>query len=278
MLDHLDVVTDSENAAKSVARAFVDARRRVQVLKDFPGAPPQTFSDAYAIQDLALALDGRPVGGWKVGLVKPPLSDELGIDRLSGPIFADTIISASNDQITPMPIFSGGFAAAEAELMFRVARPALGDVLNFDDTQTLSLIDRVHVGMEIASSPFPGINSFGPFVTVSDFGNNCGLLIGPELPNWQNRDLTAVHARLTIDGVEQGACDMSFLPRGPLGSVRFLIAHLMERGLSGHEPYWISAGAITGVHSIGLGSVAEAWFDDSLMVRCRTTEAQPLTV
>lgn len=275
MLNKFDVAAHS---AQTIARAFVEARHNVKVLKDFPGPQPQSFNDAYAIQSSALAIDGRAVGGWKVGLVKPPLSDELGIDRLSGPIFADMIVSAQADKITDMPIFSEGFAAAEAELMFRVARPALGDVRAFEDAQILDLIDRVHVGMEIASSPFPGINSHGPFVTVSDFGNNCGLLIGPELPNWKTRDLTAVHARLTIDGIEQGAGDMALLPRGPLGSVRFLIANLMERGLSGNEPYWISAGAITGVHSIGLGSVAEAWFDDSLVVRCKTTGIAPRSV
>ena len=272
MLDQFDVITDS---AKTIARAFVEARHRVKILQDFPGPHPQSFRDAYEIQDSALALDGRAVGGWKVGLVKPPLCDDLGIDRLSGPIFADMIASAHPNQITDMPIFAEGFAAAEAELMFRIARPALGDVRNFDDAQTLGLIDRVHVGMEIASSPFPGINSFGPFVTVADFGNNCGLLIGPELPDWRTRDLSAVHARLTIDGIEQGASDMSLLPRGPLGSVRFLSANLMERGLSGNEPYWVSAGAMTGVHAIGRDSIAEAWFDDSLVVRCRTTGIAP---
>ena len=36
-------------------------------------------------------------------------------------------------------------------------------------------------GIEVASSPIPDINALGPTVIAADFGNNNGLLLGPEL-------------------------------------------------------------------------------------------------
>jgi len=101
------------------------------------------------------------------------------------------------------------------------------------------------------------------------------LIVGPVLPHWRERDLAALHAELSINEVEQGAGDMAGLPGGPLESVRFLLTNLAERGLAGGEPFWVSAGAITGVHIILPGSEAEARFDGNLVVRCRTVAATP---
>ena len=37
---------------------------------------------------------------------------------------------------------------------------------------TLNHIGSVHIGLDVASSPFSGISDFGPLVTISDVGNN----------------------------------------------------------------------------------------------------------
>lgn len=259
-------------AAEQLAHAFVTARHTATALPTYPGPQPESFGDAYAVQNRAIALFGNRVVGWKVGRVHEPLATELGTTRLAGPIFADSVVVADDGVAVDMPVFAGGFAAVEAEMLLHVARPAV-DPASLDDAGILALIDAVHVGIEIASSPFPGINALGPLVTASDFGNNAGLVVGPALPGWQDRDLRKLHAALAINDVEQGAGDMSALPGGPLESVRFLLTNLIERGLAGQEPLWVSAGAITGVHVILPGSEAEARFDGNLVVRCRTVAA-----
>lgn len=265
---------DNGGAVNRIAAAFVSARQSATPIADYPGQTPQNFAQAYAIQNQAITLFGQAIAGWKVGRVHEPLAGRLGTTRLAGPIFSDMVVSAQAGSAVAMPVFAGGFAAVEAELLLRVARPA-ADPLAMDDHAILSLIDAVHVGIEIASSPFPGINALGPLVTASDFGNNAGLVVGPALPDWRERDLSQVHASVTINGVDQGEGDMSGLPGGPLESVRFLLANLVQRGLAGGEPLWVSAGAISGVHQILPDSEAEACFDGILTVRCRTQAATP---
>lgn len=254
---------DGEN--EKIARAFLKARTENLPLDRYPGPPPLSLAQAYRVQDIALALDGRAVGGWKVGRIAPGLVDHYGSDRLAGPIFREEIRAAEAGDEPVMPVYAGGFAAAEAELLLR-----LGDV-GSDDHDLKSVracITEARVGIEIASSPFPGINDHGPAVTVSDYGNNKGLILGPAIPDWREIDLIAMPVECLIDGVRVGAGSMATMLDGPFGAVSFLIRTLRARGIAIAPGTWVSAGAITGVHPIRPGQRCEAVFDGRFRVAC----------
>jgi 2-keto-4-pentenoate hydratase len=262
-----------ENAAR-IAEAFVAARRAGTSIIAYPGPIPTNFATSYAIQEQAIALDGRAIAGWKVGRVHPPQSIEHGTDRLAGPIF-DSSVSAASDKAAAMPVVAGGFAAVEAELLFRIDSLPDSDPRTLDDAAIMAHVGAVHIGIEIAGSPYARINSDGPLVTASDFGNNAGLVTGPELPDWQTRDLAAVTASVEIDGSEVGRADMHALPGGPVESVRFLLGHVATRPVPTPLPFLVSAGAISGVHLIAIGSTAVASFDDNQSIACRIVAASP---
>ena len=164
-----------------IAHRFVAARRDATALMEYPGTMPAALAEAYAMQDAAIALTDRPIAGWKVGRINPPIE---GCDRLAGPIFADQTFEGG---ATPraMTVYAGGFAAAEAEFLLRIAATPDAAKRDYTLAEATALIDRVCVGIEIASSPFGGINDHGAPVTISDFGNNNGLVIGPEIVGWQ---------------------------------------------------------------------------------------------
>ena len=77
------------NEQQIIARAFLSARAKKTPLTLYPGAMPESMAEAYAIQDAAIGLDGRMIGGWKVGRIAAELVDTYGDNRLTGPIFAD---------------------------------------------------------------------------------------------------------------------------------------------------------------------------------------------
>lgn len=257
-----------------VASAFVTARRAAQGLAAFPGPLPQDMAQGYAIQDRAIALDGRAIAGWKVGRVPPPHVAALGTDRLAGPIFADTIVRAGPGDAPAMPVFADGFAAVEAEFMLHVA-PGYGGPIPIDDAATLAILDEIRIGIEIASSPYPGINRDGPTVTVSDFGNNHGLILGPAIADWRGIDLCAIPLTVEIDGIKVGEATAATMLDGPLGAVRFLLAHLAGRGIDTSGGLWVSTGAVTGVHDIAIGQGACADFGPHGALRCTITAARP---
>ncbi len=238
-------------------------------LPDYPGALPLTLNSAYAIQDAAIAEFAEHIVGWKVGRIHPPTSDRLGTNRLAGPIFAPSLQNAVSDQAATGSIFRGGFGAAEAEFLFRIGTVPSPDQMSFTLDEAARLVDAVFVGIEIASSPFPGINALGPLVTISDFGNNNGLILGPEIENWRRSGLDAWSVTLQADGQVLGEGQASAFPDGPLGSVRFLLENLAERRVTIPPGTWISTGAVTGVHEVSEGQKIEARFGNNMMVSCQ---------
>ncbi len=244
--------------SRDIASAFVAARRSGAAISHYPGAAPQDLASAYAIQDCAIALWEREIGGWKVGRINPPRDAELGADRLVGPAFSDAILTAGSD--APFPVFRGGFAAAEAEFMLRLA-PQDGP-LPRTPQEAMAWVDEVRIGIEIASSPYARINADGPCVTISDHGNNAGLLLGPAVPPSQWGTLDAVPVTLAIDGAEVGRATTATMLDGPFGAVAFLLANLTRRGFAIKPGWWVSSGAITGVHVVAPGSTVVAGFGE----------------
>jgi 2-keto-4-pentenoate hydratase len=254
-----------------IVRAFVEARHEARGLALYPGPLPADLDQAYAIQDAAILLDGRPIGGWKLGRINPPLDAQFGANRLAGPIFADTILD-SPDAV--MPIIADGFGAAEAEFLLRLGQAPDPSRSAWTNEEARSLVDAVHIGVEIASSPFPGINDHGPAVTASDFGNNFGMLVGPGLTDWRSRNLDDISVSTRINGKTVGQASTATMLDGPWGALRFLIQLMQRRGIVLRQGQWVSTGAVTGVHPVRPGDKVEAWFDDQV-ITCRITAATP---
>lgn len=261
--DH--ALIERRESAEAIAHAFVTARQANGALNAYPGELPETLDAAYGIQERAIALFGERIAGWKVGKIPEPLDATYGTNRLAGPIFADSVVE-SVDGSPVMPVFHDGFAAAEAEYLLRLgALPADFD-RDWSNDDVAAHVDAIHVGIEVASSPFPGINLHGPAVTVSDFGNNNGLVIGAALP--RDLDFLDWKVALTIDGEVAGEATAREMLDGPFGAVRFLFELARDRQLPLAPGQWISTGAVTGVHQVRPGAQVEARFGDAYAVRC----------
>jgi 2-keto-4-pentenoate hydratase len=251
----------------------LSARRAAGGFVDYPGDLPDSLEDAYRIQDEAIAGWDRPVVGWKVGRVLPPHAQRFGTDRLAGPIFS--MMAALDGKTPALPIFAKGFAAGEAEFLLRIGSSPPAEKLDFALDEAAELIDAVHVGIEIASSPLRTINELGPVAVVSDFGNNNGLLVGPAIPDWDASNFESWPVTTLIDGVEVGQGTASAFPNGAIGSARFLFEHMARRGIALRAGQWISSGAVTGVHDACPGQTVEARFGDRYELSCVLSEARP---
>lgn len=262
-------MTTDTSPAQAVARAFVEARREGSALASYPGDRPETLDQAYAIQAVARELHGGTIAGWKVGRIPHPLSERYGANRLTGPIFADQVVEGGDDSPV-MPVFADGFAAAEAEFLLQIASLPEGSG-PLTNEEAAAHIGEIRIGIEVASSPYAGINADGPAVTVADFGNNNGLVLGAVIP--RDPALLDWPVRLLIDGEEAGAATAATMLDGPFGAARFLFELAAERGLPLAPGQWISTGAVTGVHEVAVGALVEAQFDTDHVVRCKISAA-----
>jgi 2-keto-4-pentenoate hydratase len=264
-------VTDQ---AAAIAGRFLAARRNASALADYPGSLPETPDASYAIQDAAIAAWGEPVIGWKVGRILPPLSDRFGADRFAGPIFASAAAAAPGDR-PAMPIFAEGGAAVEAEFLLRIGTAPAAGQAHFTLEEAAGLIDRVHVGIEIASSPLRVLNALGPVAVISDFGNNNGLVVGPAIEDWRTSGFEAWTVTTRVDGVDVGSGQATAFPDGAIGAARFLFELMARRGIALRSGQWISSGAVSGMHDVNPGQTADVRFGDRHEVGCSVTAARP---
>jgi 2-keto-4-pentenoate hydratase len=249
-------------SAATTAAAFRAARLAARPLAEFPGVFPQSLSEAYAIQSHAIAGFPDSVAGWKVAGIRPEFAD-LGAKRLSGPAMLTKIWHVQTDGTVELPVFDGGFAAVEAEFVAVIARDirpgenVTGDALN-------EAVASLHVGAESAGSPFAAINDRGPLAVISDFGNNNGVIVGPEIRGWRSRPLESLISRTLVNGAVVGEGSAANVAGGPLAAVGFLIENLGARGIALPKGTVISTGMTTGIHPVVAGDRITFEFVDDI--------------
>lgn len=258
--------------AQEIAVALVAARVARRALDSFPGAMPETMAEAYRIQDAGLSIWKDDIAGWKIGLVGPHLRQTLKAERLAGPIFHKDIRIAEPGVTVTFPVFVGGFAAVEGEFIFRMGEDAPAGKTSWTDDEAAGLVGAVHIGVETAGSPMRMINDLGPTAVSADFGNNFGVIIGAEIPDWRAR-MNDISVSAAIDSQVVGTGGAGSLPGGPLAGLRFLLAHLAERGRPLRKGQLVSSGAITGVHDILAGQSSVITFEGCGSIACRAVAA-----
>lgn len=250
--------------ADDIAKSFVEARRAARALPDYPGAVPARLVESYTIQEKAIALYDRPIVGWKIGRVAPDKQAEHNTERLCGPIFAPTLKTYAGEALT-LPVYEGGFAAVEAEYVFRVDHDADPEKTDYTEEEALRLIDAVFAGIEMAGSPLATINKLGPTVVASDFGNNFGLILSVQLAEFDSDStehslspevVAGFKATTEIDGQVVGEGGLFTMPGGPLKAIAWLAGFLAQRGRPLLKGQYISSGATTGIHDIEAGSTS----------------------
>lgn len=265
-----------DNTAQSIAERFVRARLDALALPAFPGTLPVDMAAGYACQDEAISLWPDSVAGWKVGYIAPARRDHSGDDRVVGPIFARAVWPLPDGGNLDVPVFVGGFAAVEAEYVFRLGADAADDKVTWTAEEALELVASLHIGIETAGSPLATINVLGPTVVASDFGNNAGLVLGPEIADWRAIPEAELVCETFIDGVSVGKGGATAVPGGLLAALAFALGNCAKRGLPLRAGTLVSTGAATGIHDILPGQQARISFGPQGELSCRAVPATPL--
>src|SRR6185437_3794545 len=143
-------------------------------------------------------------------------------------IFAGALQHATIGQCVAFPVFAGGFAAVEAELVFRIGADAPAGQLHWTPEQAGAIASELHAGIETAGSPLATINDLGPRVVVSDFGNNAGMLLGPPIENWRKRG-ASMRCTSYVDDREVGATTVDTL-FSSLAALAFALSRCARNG------------------------------------------------
>lgn len=257
----------------AVAERLLRARAAATPLADYPGRLPTDLDTAYRCQDAAIARWDDRIVGWKVGGISGDWQATLGESRLVGPTFARDLRFADADAEVAFPVFEGGFAAVEAEIVFRMA---VDQPLRADTTadEALAMVDAVFAGVETAGSPMARINELGPTAVVSDFGNNFGLIVGAEL-SMEALLREPIRCDTLIDGEVVGEYVLQNGLQGPADALAFAMRRLAQRHWPLRRGDFITTGALTGIHDIRAGQRAIIRFENVRPIVCRAVAFKP---
>jgi 2-keto-4-pentenoate hydratase len=253
-----------------IVEQFVTARLQGRSLPAYPGTVPADLAAAYACQEAAIERWPERVAGWKVARIAAAAQAQYPEERLIGPAFEPNIHSPRAGEIVECPVFDGGFAAVEAELVVIVGGDAPRDKTEWSIDAAGELVGAMHIGIEVASSPLKTLNDLGAGAVISDFGNNWGIVVGPAIESW--RKLHEVVA-LSYIGDEFVGRGTTSLRQGPLGALAFALGKCAQRGRPLRSGDVITTGAITGVHDIRIGQKSRHVFEGFGEVGCRIVRA-----
>ncbi|MEC3909576.1 2-keto-4-pentenoate hydratase [Sphingobium sp. CR2-8] len=255
----------------AVVRAFVEARRAGRSIAAFPGQVPRSIDEAYRAQSLAIDAWRGELAGWKVAKINDPWRDPLGVDRFIGPIFDETIVRDANTCI--FPAYRGGQAAFEVELALTLACDADPRRTDWRSHDAALLVGEVNMAVEFAASPLGILTALGPLASISGFGNNNGLLLGPVI----SLDATMISGscEALIDVQSVGAGPLWTGPDGPLPAFAFALNEAARLGRPMTKGQIVSTGALTGVHPVQIGQACEADFKEFGRLLCTVQEQEP---
>ena len=262
--------------AEAIAQQLVSARLDAVALPDYPGALPPDLASAYVVQDVAIELWPDEIAGWKIGRIPPEHEVKLGARSLAGPIFRGDVRLSAPGSLVEFGMFVGGFAAVEAEFLFEIGQDAPVGKMSWTTTDAVAMVRRMLVGVETAGSPLRTINMIGPKAVVSDFGNNAGLIVGPEVPNWIERAPGELACETFIHGKSVGKGTAANVMGGPLEALRFVAELCGKRRRPLKEGMLISTGATTGIHEVAPGEIARVEFRGIGAIQCAAKPRAPM--
>lgn len=260
--------------AQLVAQTFVEARLMARALPGFPGPLPAGLAEAYAVQDIAIGLWPDQVIGWKVGRIPLELQASLGAARVMGPVFARNVWNSTPGEPVRLPVIPGGFAAVEAEYVFRIGKDAPAGKVDWTAEEAEDLPDAMFAGVELAGSPLATINVLGPRVVGADFGNNAALVLGNEIVDWRERTDDIPPCAAYVAGELAGQGTTASVPGGPASSLAFLAGMAARRGYPLKRGQYVTTGAASGIHEIEAGQPARITFGDLDEIHCIAVVAE----
>jgi 2-keto-4-pentenoate hydratase len=244
-----------------ISATFRHARMAATPLPGYPGnTVPASLAQAYAIQQTSIAAWPDRVAGWKVAAIQPQWREAYPDERLCGPVFSKSLISAGPDPVE-VAIIRGGYAAAEAEFALLIGEDFPMHTRFESAAELRPYVAAVHAAIELAGSPLPNLSALGPGAVISDFGNNTGLVVGPELADFFGRDPAAWPVETELNGSLCGSGSAERIPGGVLAALLFLANSLASRGDTLRPGDWVSTGASTGIHPLSAGDLVEVRFD-----------------
>ena len=230
-------MTDQASAERIAEHIFEAHRRRARFERLRGELAPASLEEAYVVQDAVhrrfAAAGWGPLGGHKIALTSRAVQELCGVDQpAGGAIFARTIHASP----ATLALATSCISASSSSSAVRLGRdlPAAG-----------APYDRASVAPAVATcmAAFELIEDrgadYGDLDAASILTDKCwcgGVVLGPEVADWQGLDLAAAPVELVWNGeiVDQGVTGAAM--GHPFEALAWLANLLASRGRAHARP------------------------------------------
>ncbi len=241
-----------------MAALVVEARRTgTQCTLPLPEPIPNR-SDAMDIQAEVFDQFGSPSIGWKVGATTKVAQQGFGIDSpFYGPM-AEAGVIENGGTIEKTPCIG----ACEPEYAFKLARdyPASGEAINAETAA--AAVESVHAAIEVIGRCIGNAEYANGVGVTMDFGGNAAFVVGPEVSDWQNQDLTNAVVESKVDGEVVQTGNGEPIMGDPINSLVWMAQTLADAGKQIKAGEWVSTGTCTPAVPAEAGKTYTARFSD----------------
>jgi|ETN01SMinimDraft_4_1059930.scaffolds.fasta_scaffold86213_1 2-keto-4-pentenoate hydratase len=222
---------DKLTAAKAAEFLFDGRQRREKFSLPPADLRPADFDAAYAIQDqlveLLLAARASAVGGHKIALSSKVMQQMLGAD---GPV-AGVLLAADLHQ-SPLVVRRRDFLGfgIECELAVRLGADLTAAAAPHDRASVAAAVATCQAAFELVDDRRADYLETGAVLLAADNAWNAGVVLGPEVSDWQSIDFESGRGNLTISG--------EAIDDGPLGAVMghpFEVVAWLANNLAGRD-------------------------------------------
>lgn len=246
----------NEECADAILKALADGAD----LDSFPGGEtPAGVPEAYALQALLAKRSGAVFGAYKIAASAAAVQKMLGIDApILGNIQGSHIKEApATFTLKDMPAY-----AVECEYIFRLADDLARRDRPWTYDEVATAIGSVHIGFEVPATPFVGAARSSVAATIVAGALGGAIVVGPEIQDWQQRDLAGMPVKLLIDGAEKAEGSGAQLMDHPLNPLVWLANQKDVASYPLRSGQYVATGSMTGVTPFVPGQAAEGDFGE----------------
>ncbi len=231
--------------ATEAARLLMGAWESGEILPTLPAAcAPKSEAEAVRINDVILAENPHPIGGWKIGATGEGPQKALGLTQP----FVGGIRAANVLQSPAQFVFAElNRPIVESEYAYRLKSDLKASGAPYSRAAVEAAIGSLIVGMEIPLSRLSADNGLGPLALVADHGGTGYFIIGAEYTDWQGIDAINTDVSLSFDAAEAGRGTGKAMMGDPVNAVVWFVNHMAAKGIDLKAGQFVSTGSCTGV-------------------------------
>jgi 2-keto-4-pentenoate hydratase len=245
-----------ENRAGAAADVLWKAWTSGERIAELPaGVRPQNAAEGMAIQ-LQLATHAGAGYGWKLAATAAAGQAHIGVD---GPLPGLLFERFRHEPGDVLPSGDLHMRVVEAEFAYRMGAD-VGPGASADDV--LAAVDGLHLAVEVPDSRFSRFEVVGAAQLMADCACAGRFVLGPDIPGWQELDLSTWGTALWINGAEAATGSGGNVLGDPRTALGWIADDLLHYGLHLRAGDVVTTGTTTAPVPIGPGDEVRAEFGE----------------